>query len=106
MGKGEERPTFEEPAPLREPSPPRIPRVRPPEAVPVIPLANGQQPRPSEARPTTPQEAREATEALLREILEEEPAGTSKPPAHASRADSPAGEDWPAELHSLHLPEK
>jgi hypothetical protein len=69
-------------------------------AMPVIPLSReGQDP----PHPETLQEAREATEALLHEILEEEPAGTSEPLLKAPPAPSPAEEDWPAELHPLPL---
>ncbi|HYO55235.1 hypothetical protein [Archangium sp.] len=113
MAEGEDRTepvhvrtVFEQPATLREPAAPSVPRVMPPSAVSVIPLSGEEQAPTSEPCPTTPQEAREATDALLREILEEDLAGTSEPghvepPARPSRQ-----EDWPAELHSLHLPEE
>jgi hypothetical protein len=55
------------------------------------------------AAPRTLQEAREATDALLREILEEEPEDTSEPLLEASPApSSDEDEDWPQELHPLH----
>jgi hypothetical protein len=96
---------FEQPATLREPAAPRVPQVTPPSDVSVIPLSGEEQARP-DAQRATPQEARAATDALLREILEEEPADTSEP----RRAEPPARpsreEDWPVELHSLHLPQE
>lgn len=120
MGKGEERAhealeqhddtassprrtrcIFEEPATLREPAAPQVPRVMPPSAVAVIPL-----PGESASRATSPhttlQEAREATDALLHEIFEEDlDAPAESPPARTvSRED-----DWPQELHSLPLTE-
>jgi hypothetical protein len=79
---GEHASVFEEPATLREPAAPSVPRV--------VPLE-------------TLQEAREATDALLREILEEEPAGTSEPLSQAPQAAPALEEDWPAELHALPL---
>lgn len=73
MGKGDMYASvFEEPATLREPAAPKAPREEP----------------------------EEATDALLREILEEEPASASEP--HPP-APSPTEEDWPAELHPLPL---
>jgi recombinational DNA repair protein (RecF pathway) len=96
---GEPASVFEEPATLREPAAPSVPRVVPLAAVPVIPLSReGQAPPP---HPETLQEAREATDALLHEILEEEPTETSEPLRKAPPAPSPAEEDWPAELHPL-----
>ncbi|MGZ3459213.1 MAG: hypothetical protein ACXU86_12010 [Archangium sp.] len=98
------RPVFEQPATLREPAAPRVPRVMPPSAVSVIPLSGEAQARPSEARLTTLQDAREATDALLQEILEEEgpasPSEPARPPAAPARE-----EDWPSELHTLPLQE-
>ncbi|MFY0527611.1 hypothetical protein ACN28I_32190 [Archangium gephyra] len=94
---------FDKPATLREPAAPRVPRTLESSPVPVIPLPGEDQARTSEARPETLQEAREATDELLREILEEdfpEPR-RAEPPAKPSRE-----EDWPSELHSLHLPEQ
>lgn len=96
---------FEEPATLREPAAPRVPRFMPPSAVAVIPLPGEGGARPRDAQLTTLQEAREATDALLHEIFEEdlktpaEPA-SEPPPARAARE-----EDWPQELHSLPLEE-
>jgi len=120
MGKGEERAhealeqhddtasspprtrcIFEEPATLREPAAPQVPRVMPPSAVAVIPLPGES----AAAPPTTLQEAREATDALLHEIFEEDldaPAEPARePPARAVSRE----EDWPQELHSLPLTE-
>ncbi len=124
MGKGEERAheapeqhddtassprrtrcIFEEPATLREPAAPQVPRVMPPSAVAVIPLP-GESASRAASQPTTLQEAREATDALLHEIFEEdldapaEPA-REQPPARAVSRE----EDWPQELHSLPLTE-
>jgi hypothetical protein len=123
MGKGEERAhgapeqpdddressstrtkrIFDEPATLREPAAPRVPRVMPPSAVAIIPMPGQAR---ADAQPTTLQEAREATDALLREIFEEDleaPAepGREQPPARATSRE----EDWPQELHSLPLVE-
>jgi len=125
MGKGEDRahgapeqhdddrassPThpkriFDEPATLREPAAPRVPRVIPPSAVAVIPMPGEARARTDAPLPTL-QEAREATDALLREIFEEDleaPAepGHEQPPARAASRE----EDWPQELHSLPLAE-
>jgi hypothetical protein len=98
---------FDKPATLREPAAPRVPRTLESSPVPVIPLPGEEQARASEARPETLQEAQEATDELLREILEEAfPEDTPEP----QRAEPPAKpsreEDWPSELHSLHLPEQ
>ncbi len=126
MGKGEERAQgaperpdddpassstrargiFDEPATLREPAAPRVPRVMPPSAVAVIPMPGQPRARAADAPPPTLQEAREATDALLREIFEEDleaPAepGREQPPARAASRE----EDWPQELHSLPLVE-
>lgn len=55
------------------------------------------------AAPRTLQEARETTDALLREILEEEPEDTSEPLLEAFPESSfDEDEDWPEELHPLH----
>jgi hypothetical protein len=99
-----EKHVFDKPATLREPAAPRVPRALAPSPVSVIPLPEEEQTRASEARPETLQEAREATDTLLREILEEDfldEAPGPQPPAKPSRE-----EDWPSELHSLHLPEQ
>lgn len=80
-GAGEPTSVFGEPATLREPAAPRIPRVIPPKTL---------------------QEAREATDALLREILEEEPEDTSEP-LLATRPEPSSDEDWPEELHPMHF---
>ncbi len=116
MGKGKERAhgapetqpkrIFDEPATLREPAAPRVPRVIPPSAVAVIPLSDEARARAHDAPPHTLQEAREATDALLREIFEEDleaPAepGREQPPARAASRE----EDWPQELHALPLVE-
>lgn len=119
MGKGEERAhgapeqhddttssppqtrcIFEEPATLREPAAPQVPRVMPPSAVAVIPLP-GETSRATSPH-TTLQEAREATDALLHEIFEEEFEEELDAPADARPARE---EDWPQELHSLPLTE-
>jgi hypothetical protein len=56
------------------------------------------------AAPRTFQEAQEATDALLREILEGEPEDTSEPLREARGEPSfDEDEDWPEELHPLHL---
>ncbi|WP_375768871.1 hypothetical protein NR798_45540 [Archangium gephyra] len=98
---------FDKPATLREPAAPRVPRVQASSPVGVIPLPGEEQARASEARPETLQQAREATDALLHEILEEDFLDEAPEPR---RADPPAQpsreEDWPTELHSLHLPEE
>jgi hypothetical protein len=99
------RHVFDQPATLREPAAPRFPRALAPSPVPVIPLPGEEQAHTPKAHPETLQEAREATDALLRELLEEDLDGApalrrAEPPAKPSRE-----EDWPAELHSLHLPE-
>lgn len=99
------RHVFDQPATLREPAAPRVPRALAPSPVPVIPLPGEEQARALEGSPEALQEAREATDALLRELLEEEDGAPesrrAEPPAPSSRE-----EDWPAELHSLHLPEE
>ncbi len=114
MGKGDERETgkpgstkhvFEEPATLREPAAPRVPRVMPPSAVSVIPLSDEQRARTTEPPPTTLQEAREATDALLHEILEEDLPGDPEALRGRTSGQPSREEDWPAELHSIHLPE-
>jgi hypothetical protein len=108
MGKGEERETkhvFEGPATLREPAAPRIPRVMPPSAVSVIPLSEEGRALATEPPPTTLQEAREATDALLHEILEEDEPEAPQAPARRTPGQPSQEEDWPAELHSIHLPE-
>ncbi|HEX5747275.1 MAG TPA: hypothetical protein VFZ09_13615 [Archangium sp.] len=77
---------FDKPATLREPAAPSVP---------------------AEARPETLQRAREATDALLQEILEEDFLNEAPEPRRAEPPAPPAREeDWPAELHSLHLPEQ
>ncbi|HEX8439175.1 hypothetical protein [Archangium sp.] len=99
------RHVFEEPATLREPAAPRVPRVMPPSAVSVIPLSDEERARAVESPPATLQEAREATDALLHEILEEDDAGAPEAPSSRTARPSSPEEDWPAELHSIHLPE-
>jgi hypothetical protein len=102
-----ERHVFDKPATLREPAAPRVPRAQASAGVPVIPLPGEEQARASEARPETLQEASEASDALIREILEEDFLNDAPEPR---RTESPAQpsreEDWPSELHSLHLPEQ
>ena len=115
MGKGEDgahgapeqsKRIFDEPATLREPAAPRVPHVIPPSAVAVIPMSDEARARAHDAPPHTLQEAREATDALLREIFEEdleapvEP-GREQAPARAASRE----EDWPQELHALPLAE-
>lgn len=96
------RHVFDQPATLREPAAPRVPRTLESSPVPVIPLPGEEQAHASEAHPETLQEARESTDALLRDILEEDfLEDTPEPSAKPSRE-----EDWPSELHSLHLPEQ
>lgn len=101
-----ERHVFDKPATLREPAAPRVPRTLEASPVPVIPLPGEEQAHAPKARPEALQEAREATDTLLREILEEGQEGAPEP----RRAEPPAPpsreEDWPSELHSLHLPEQ
>jgi len=98
---------FDQPATLRDPAAPRVPRVQASAGVSVIPLPGEEHARASEARPETLQQAREATDTLLQEILEEEflkeepESPRTRPPAQSTRE-----EDWPAELHSMHLPEQ
>ncbi|WP_309891670.1 hypothetical protein [Archangium sp.] len=69
----------------------------PPSVVAVIPLP-GESASRATAPHTTLQEAREATDALLHEIFEED----LEAPADAEPARE---EDWPQELHSLPLTE-
>ncbi|WP_257451760.1 hypothetical protein [Archangium lipolyticum] len=81
----------------------------PPSAVAVIPLSGEERPRAAEARLTTLQQAREATDALLHEIFEEELLSAPLEPDTARRvpaAQPRKEEDWPAELHSLPLNEE
>lgn len=124
MGKGEERAhgapeqhddaesssphlrrIFEEPATLREPAAPRVPRVMPPSAVAVIPLPGEATARAQDARLTTLQEAHEATDALLHDIFEEDLEAPAEPAREPSPARAAREEDWPQELHSLPLVE-
>jgi hypothetical protein len=72
----------EESATLREPAAPRIPRQAP------------------------HQDAREATDALLREILEEGPEGSYEPDLTGSPEHLSPEEDWPSELHPLPFSER
>ncbi|HZH17871.1 MAG TPA: hypothetical protein VE057_26200 [Archangium sp.] len=102
-----EKHVFDKPATLREPAAPRVPRALAPSPVPVIPLPGEEQARASEARPETLQEAREATDALLRQILEEDFLDDAPAPRRTEAPAKPSREeDWPQELHSLHLPEQ
>jgi hypothetical protein len=57
------------------------------------------------AAPRVTREARAASEALLREILVEGPAGTTEPELARPSASSYEEEedDWPSELHPLHF---
>lgn len=117
MGKGEDRAPgappqldysrciFEEPATLREPAAPQVPRVMPPSAVSVIPLPGEERARALDAQPPTLQEAREATDALLREIFEEDLEAPPEPRRESAPARSSPEEDWPQELHALPLHE-
>lgn len=100
------RHVFDQPATLREPAAPRFPRALASSPVPVIPLPGEEQARAPEARPEALQEAREATDALLREILEEDLDGAPEPRRAEPPAPATREEDWPTELHSLHLPEE
>jgi hypothetical protein len=70
----------------------------------VIPLSREEQARATEAHLATLQEAREVSDALIRDILEEGPAGTTEPDPDEPRASSSQEEDWPSELHPLPLP--
>jgi hypothetical protein len=101
---GQTKHVFDEPATLREPAAPRVPRVMQPSTVSVIPLPNEEQARPTEP-PATLQEACEATDALLHDILEEDEAGAPAAPPKRTPGQSPQEEDWPSELHSIYLPE-
>ncbi|WPB77728.1 hypothetical protein KYC5002_01000 [Archangium violaceum] len=95
---------FDKPATVREPAAPRVPQVQSPASVAVIPLPGEELARASEARPETLQQARETTDALLQEILEED--FLNEESQRAGPARPSREEDWPAELHSLHLPEQ
>jgi hypothetical protein len=98
---------FDKPATLREPAAPRVPRTLAASPVPVIPLPGEEQVHDSEAHPETLQEARESTDVLLREILEEDFLEDAPEPQRAEPPAKPSREeDWPSELHSLHLPEQ
>ena len=97
---------FDKPATIREPAAPRVPRVQASGGVPVIPLPGEERARAAEAPPETLQQAREATDALLQEILEEDLLSEAEPRRAEPPAQSSREEDWPAELHSLHLPEQ
>jgi hypothetical protein len=116
MAKGEdgiggdpcEKGVFEQPATLREPAAPRVPRVVPPAPVSVIPIPGEERALAGREAPyETLQEACEATDALLHEMLEgEELPESSEAPARAPRARPSREEDWPSELHALHPPEE
>ncbi|QRK10536.1 hypothetical protein JQX13_10835 [Archangium violaceum] len=110
MAKGDDltgKQVFEQPATLREPAAPSVPRAIPTPAASVIPLPNEEQARAGEARPTTVQDAREATDALIHEILEEDfLSGAAEPRTAEPRAQPSKEEDWPAELHALPLQEE
>ncbi|MFE8603440.1 hypothetical protein [Archangium violaceum] len=95
---------FDKPATVREPAAPRVPQVQSPASVAVIPLPGEELARASEARPETLQQARETTDALLQEILEEDFLNEESQRAEPARPSRE--EDWPTELHSLHLPEQ
>lgn len=98
---------FDKPATIREPAAPRVPRVQSTAGVSVIPLPGEERAQASEDRPETLQQAREATDALLHEILEEDVLNGASEPRHAEPPAQPSREeDWPPELHSLHLPEQ
>ena len=98
------RHVFDQPATLREPAAPRVPRALESSPVGVIPLPGEEQARAAEAPPETLQEAREATDALLHEILEEDFLDEAPGPQRAeSPAQSSREEDWPSELHSFHF---
>jgi hypothetical protein len=97
---------FEQPATLREPAAPLVPRVAPPPAVSVIPMPGERARANAEAPPATLQEAREATDALLRDILEGDELDAPEPSPREPRARPSREEDWPAELHALPLPEE
>jgi hypothetical protein len=106
-GNAPDKGVFDQPATLREPAAPHVPRVSPPASVPVIPMPGEERALVGRDAPCeTLQEAREATDALLHDILEgdePEPAGA---PAREPRAKSSREEDWPSELHALPLPEE
>lgn len=104
-GTAPDKGVFDQPATLREPAAPRVPRVAPPPPVPVIPMPGEERAAGREAPYETLQEAREATDALLHDILEEDglPAEAA---AREPRARPPREEDWPPELHALPLPEE
>ncbi|WNG41145.1 hypothetical protein F0U61_51170 [Archangium violaceum] len=110
MAKGDDRTdkhVFEQPATIREPAAPSVPRATPSPAVSVIPLPNEEQARAGEASSTTPQDVRAATDALIHEILEEDFLSDSAEPKPAEpRAPPSREEDWPAELHALPLQEE
>lgn len=116
MAKGEDdtggdvpdKNVFDQPATLREPAAPRVPRVAPPALVPVVPLPGEERALAGrEAPPETLQEVREATDALLHEMLEGEDVPESpEAPSRAPRARASRDEDWPSELHALPLPEE
>ncbi|HYO70848.1 MAG TPA: hypothetical protein VEU33_32685, partial [Archangium sp.] len=98
---------FDKPATIREPAAPRVPRVQSTADVSVIPLPGEEQAHAAEDGPETLQQAREATDALLQEILEEDLLNGASEPRHAEPPAQPSREeDWPTELHSLHLPEQ
>ena len=97
---------FDKPATIREPAAPRVPQVQSPEGVAVIPLPGEERARASEAPPETLQQARESTDALLQEILDEDFLNESPESQRAEPARPSREEDWPAEIHSLHLPEQ
>jgi hypothetical protein len=107
-GEAPDKSVFEQPATLREPAAPRVPRLAPPPPVPVIPMPGEERALVgSEAPYETPQEAREATDALLHDLLEGEDVPESpEAPARAPRASPSREEDWPSELHALPLPEE
>lgn len=105
--KEPEKHVFDKPATLREPAAPRVPQAQAPTGVSVIPLPGEERARASEARPESLQEAREATDALIQEILEEDFLKDAPEPRRAEPPAQPSREeDWPSELHSLHLPEQ
>lgn len=106
-GNAPDKGVFDQPATLREPAAPRVPRVAPPAAVPVIPLPGEERAAGREAPYETLQEAREATDALLHDVLDgEDLEEAPEAPPREPRARPAREEDWPPELHALPLPEE
>lgn len=107
-GDAPEKCIFEQPATLREPAAPHVPRVAPPAPVPVIPMPGEERALAGREAPhATLQEAREATDAMLQEMLEgDDLPDAPESPAREPRARPSREDDWPSELHALPLPEE